>query len=175
MRNVGTGDAPHPLAAAWQTAARALDRPAALHRPCIDEAPAVDSQGRTPGRQPAGPSCEAGGTAVSLVRIDHGEIVRSLDDWAMVVRADLTGAVEGLLAAGRHLLEAKEQHPGTFVSWLATGSCGVRKSYAYMLMSIAEHPVISSNAGNQLPAGDATALYQLGRLDPVTLKQAIEA
>ncbi len=101
---------------------------------------------------------------------------RTLDDWAELVRGDLTGAVEGLVAAGRHLTEAKAQHPGTFVAWLESGAVGIGPRHAQRLMVIAG-AVSELDATHcvALPAGDSTALYELARLDPTDLEAAIGA
>jgi len=64
---------------------------------------------------------------------------RSLDEWAEVIGADLTRAVDGILAAGRHLTEAKAEHPGTFGSWIASGVVGVGPRQAQRLMAIAKN------------------------------------
>lgn len=99
--------------------------------------------------------------------------VRSLDLWSEVVRSDLERALQGLLDAGLHLREAREQHPRDFVGWLNSGAAGIRKTYAYMLMAVAANDAIVQHAGN-LPA-DATSLYELTRLSPRQLTSALEA
>jgi hypothetical protein len=52
--------------------------------------------------------------------------------WSEVIRSDLEGALNGLLDAGLHLQEVREQHPREFVSWLDSGAAGIKKTYAYM-------------------------------------------
>lgn len=98
---------------------------------------------------------------------------RSLVEWADVIRADLASALLGIIAAGRHLQEARTQFPpGTFVAWLDSGEAPVGRSQAYALMAIASNEAISGNAGN-LPS-DVTSLYALTQLAPDELVQAIE-
>jgi hypothetical protein len=99
--------------------------------------------------------------------------LKSLDAWAVVIRSDLDQAAQGLLAAGQHLLEAKAEHPGTFRSWLDSGGAGMKKSFAYMLMKIAVHPV--SNMLDKVPSADVVSVYQLARLEPAQLESAVEA
>jgi hypothetical protein len=97
----------------------------------------------------------------------------SLDEWADVIRADLTQAVEGMIAAGRHLQEAKEQHPGEFRAWLEAGGAGVGRMTAYRLMKVAAAFGSCPNLG-QLPP-DRTALYDLAQLEPADLDNALRA
>lgn len=105
-------------------------------------------------------------------------VFRSLDDWAALVRSDLTGAVEGLIAAGRHLLEAKGDHPGTFVAWLGSSPFGLSQRQSYRLMEVAGTLQASIDMGclptlASLPA-DRSALYELARLEPEALGRAVE-
>lgn len=79
--------------------------------------------------------------------------------------------VEQVIAAGRHLLAAKAEHPGTFDAWLGTEPFGVSKRSAYYLCSV------STGLGHlqtfaELPP-DRTALYELARLDRPVLEAAI--
>jgi N6-adenosine-specific RNA methylase IME4 len=98
---------------------------------------------------------------------------RSLDEWANVIRADLSGAVEGLIAAGRHLIEAKAEYPGSFVAWLATKPFGLSQAHSYNLMQVATVTAGLQTFVNLPP--DRTALYELARLEPVQLTAAVEA
>jgi hypothetical protein len=61
---------------------------------------------------------------------------RPLAEWAEIVRGDLTQAVEGLLAAGRSLREAKAEHPGEFVRWVDSGAVGIGIRQVQRLMVI---------------------------------------
>ena len=106
------------------------------------------------------------------LQVMPAHVVKSLDEWAAAIHADLDGAAQGLLSAGRHLMEAKVEHPGTFRAWLDSGGAGIKKSFAYMLMKIAEHPV--SNMLDKVPSADVVSLYQLARLEPAQLEAAVE-
>ena len=97
---------------------------------------------------------------------------RPLDQWADVIRRDLSGAVEGLIAAGRHLIEAKAEHPGTFVAWLESGAVGIGWRTAYRFMDVASS-LGSFVYVDKLPP-DRYALYELARLDPSQLDFAVE-
>lgn len=106
-----------------------------------------------------------------------GEIVepRSPEQWAALVRADLGQAVAGFVAAGRHLIEAKQQIPhGGWLSWLKD-DVRLGRSQAEALMDLARHAAISNSqyVGN-LPASWGT-LYELSRLEPPLLEAAISA
>lgn len=46
---------------------------------------------------------------MSLDRVVDAELVRTADEWAEVIRADLGRAVEGIVAAGRNLVAAKAE------------------------------------------------------------------
>jgi N6-adenosine-specific RNA methylase IME4 len=98
---------------------------------------------------------------------------RPLDEWADIIRGDLTGAVEGLIAAGRHLLEAKAEHPGTFVAWLDSRPFGISRSAAYNLMTVTAALGDFQTFGNFPP--DRSALYELARLRRDQLSAAVEA
>lgn len=105
--------------------------------------------------------------------------VRPLAEWAEVLRSDLTRPVEGLIAAGLHLLEAKAQHPNAFVSWLSTAPFGFSQRHSYRLMETSENIRASIDLGYLpslaiLPAERST-LYELGRLNPDALRAAANA
>ena len=101
------------------------------------------------------------------------EVLHPLDQWAELIRADLGRAVEGLIAAGRHLLEAKAQHPGGFVAWLNSSQSPVKRMTAYRLMKVAERFDGFPALGNLPP--DKTALYELTQLEPEQLRAAVKA
>lgn len=107
------------------------------------------------------------------IALYRGEVERTLDDYADLVRADLGRAVEGLIAAGRHLAEAKAEHPGSFVAWLESGACGVGRSRCYQLMKIADGVGDFQHVGN-LPS-DSVALEALARLGGDRVAELIEA
>jgi N6-adenosine-specific RNA methylase IME4 len=99
--------------------------------------------------------------------------VRTPGEWAEVVRADLARSVEGFVAAGAHLAEAKEQMPhGEWLPWIEQElPIGVRE--VQRLIEVARHPVISNAThGSHLPASGRT-LYELSRLEPPALEAAI--
>jgi N6-adenosine-specific RNA methylase IME4 len=96
-----------------------------------------------------------------------------LDEWATIIRADLGTAVESLIAAGRHILAAKTEHPGEFVAWLNARPFGVSRSQSYYLMEIAEAFGGFHMCGN-LPT-EISALRELARLTPAQRDAAIGA
>lgn len=112
-------------------------------------------------------------SALAVIKGDLSEVARTPGEWADLVRADLARSVEGFVAAGRHLAEAKEQMPhGEWLPWveheLPIGERAVR-----MLMALSEHPVISNrNHGTDLPTS-WRSLYELSRLEPLALEAAI--
>jgi transposase-like protein len=103
---------------------------------------------------------------------------RSLESWSQVIQADLIRSVEGLLAAGQHLSEARSQHPrGTFLAWLETGECGLSKTSAYRLMDICSRAqdfdvLRSGNIMTHLPPVPST-LAELFHLEPPALEEAV--
>jgi hypothetical protein len=105
-----------------------------------------------------------------------GEIIesRTPDQWAALVRADLGQAVAGFIAAGRHLIEAKQQIPhGGWEIWVR--QVGISPARARMLMDLSRHPALSNRQhANDLPAS-WTTLYELSQLDPPLLEAAISA
>lgn len=104
-----------------------------------------------------------------------GELVecRSPQEWGAIVRADLGRSVQGVLDAGRHLREAKEQlGHGEWEPWLQA-EVGITRQSAARLMEVSRHPAISNGTHVfQLPPSWGT-LYELSRLDPPQLEQAI--
>lgn len=108
-----------------------------------------------------------------------GEVIeqRTPDQWAQVIRADLSRAIEGIIAAGLHLREAKEACPGlgTWADWERWLKSDVKISSgsASKLMAIAEHPTFAElSTWKELPP-NWTTLYELSRLDPPWLERAI--
>jgi N6-adenosine-specific RNA methylase IME4 len=105
--------------------------------------------------------------------IEGAVVDRSPDQLARLIRLDLAGAVEGIVAAGRHLREAREviEH-GRWEDWIRD-DVGMSPDKALMLMSIAGHLVISNpEHARDLPASWST-LYELSRLEPSVVKRAI--
>lgn len=99
--------------------------------------------------------------------------VRTPGEWAEVVRADLARSVEGFVAAGAHLAEAKEQLPhGEWLPWIER-ELPISVSTVNKLMAIADHPSIANSYhGTNLPTSWQT-LYELSRLDAPLLDAAI--
>jgi hypothetical protein len=94
--------------------------------------------------------------------------------WAAKIRPHLTQAVEGIVAAGRELIAAKEALPhGSFGPLL--DELGLSATMGRRFMRVAAHPAIANQprvAG--LPAAIGT-LDVLARLDEDELTEAIEA
>lgn len=109
-----------------------------------------------------------------------GEVVehRTPDEWAELIRSDLARSVEGIVAAGRHLAEAKgttfaTYGHGEWLDWVER-SLPISRSTAHRIMRLADHEVLSNVAHAQhLPASWYT-LYELSKLDPPQLRAAIE-
>lgn len=116
--------------------------------------------------------------SVSIGRRDAGQgtpIRYTPEHWASLVRADLGRAVEGFLAAGQHLTEAKADLPhGTWESWCSK-QVGISPETARRLMIVAQHEALSNpNHGLDLPPHWQT-LYELSQLEPEWLERAIES
>jgi hypothetical protein len=68
---------------------------------------------------------------------------RTVDQWVELVRAELGRSVEAIIAAGRHLCEAKDAvDHGEWLTLLKRVGIGYRK--AQILMFIAKHPIVSN-------------------------------
>ena len=110
-----------------------------------------------------------------------GEVVehRTPEEWGEVIRADLARSVEGIIDAGRHLIEAKattfaKHGAGEWLAWikreLPIGPRAVR-----YFMQLARHEVISDRKyTSALPPAWRT-LAELAKLEPADLKAAIES
>ena len=116
------------------------------------------------------------------VEVVSGEVVenhRTPDEWAEVIRSDLARSVEGIVAAGQHLAEAKATTFATYghgewLDWvnreLPIGDRAVR-----YFMQLSRHEVISDrNHGSVLPPSWRT-LAELSKLEPGQLRAAIES
>ncbi|MHB1511490.1 MAG: hypothetical protein ACYCST_12120 [Acidimicrobiales bacterium] len=112
------------------------------------------------------------GSGIESTSISPDSPTRPLDVWAVVISLDLTIAVEGMVDAGRHLLQAKAEHPGTFVAWLEFKPCGVGIRTSYRLMEVAKAFGNLRTYGNLPP--DRTALYELSALEPAEIVAAIK-
>lgn len=133
---------PRPLAARLADVPAVPDRSGV--RALLDSADAVASR--------------LGGGAV----VD-AEVVRSADEWAAVIKADLSSAVQGIVAAGQHLARAKaDVRHGEWLPMLK--QIGISQSAAKRLMSIAANPAISNRPTlGDLPSS-LVALAELSRL-----------
>jgi hypothetical protein len=114
----------------------------------------------------------------SVGRLDRHQEYRSatttLATWAARIRPYLEGAVEQIVAAGRELLAAKDGLPhGQFGDLLE--QVGLNRRTAQRFMAIARHPLLSdATHGSHLPAA-WTTLFELSRVEPEELEEAIEA
>jgi len=110
-------------------------------------------------------------------KVKTGEVVprRSEDEWADVIRADLAASAQGIIGAGRHLVQAKQQIAhGGWSGWLGR-ELHMNERTAQMLMAVSRNPVLANtNHGSYLPASWRT-LYELSRLPDAKLTAAIEA
>ena len=97
---------------------------------------------------------------------------RSEAEWADIIRSDLGRAVEGIIAAGEHLHQAKLQlGHGRFLPLL--GSIGLHERTAERLVKIAANIVLANPThGPKLPTSMRT-LYELSTLPPKLLEAKI--
>jgi hypothetical protein len=98
---------------------------------------------------------------------------RGEDRYVERIQSALSKTVEGILEAGRALIEAKaELHHGSF-EHLVKERCPFSTRTARMLMAIASHQVLSNrNHGSDLPASWRT-LYELSKFEPRELEHAL--
>ncbi|MDO3331571.1 hypothetical protein [Mycobacteroides abscessus] len=111
---------------------------------------------------------------MSVEAVFDAEVVRTADEWATVIKADLSSAVEGIVAAGQHLIAAKAdvQH-GQWLPLLK--AIGISDSYARKLMTVAGNLAISNRShGNDLPSA-FRPLYELSRLPAEEIEDHIES
>lgn len=109
-----------------------------------------------------------------LEPVVEAEVVRTTPEWAALIQEDLHRAVEGVIAAGQHLIEAKSQV--AHGQWLPLlEQIGISHDYAKRLMTISRNPAMS-NGGNchHFPSA-FRALAELARLDPADVDAAIES
>lgn len=97
----------------------------------------------------------------------------TVTDWADQIRPHLAGAVGHIVAAGKKLIEAKENLPhGQFGVLL--GEIGLTPRTAQKFMAIARHPLIANaTPGSHLPA-TWTVLFELSKIPADLLAVAIE-
>lgn len=109
----------------------------------------------------------AGGVAV----VD-AELVLTANEWAEVIKADLSTAVQGIVAAGQHLTRAKaDVRHGEWLPMLK--QIGISQSAAKRLMSIAANPAIANRPTlGDLPSS-IVALAELARLPADEIESGI--
>jgi hypothetical protein len=97
---------------------------------------------------------------------------RTTEDWRRIIADDLSRAVEGIIAAGRHLQEAKDEvKHGEWLPLLKSLKIGERT--AQMLMKIATHEVLANpNHWFAFPTSWRT-LSELATLPPKLLEAKI--
>lgn len=109
---------------------------------------------------------------MSLEAVVDAEVVRSAGEWAEVIKADLSRAVEGIVTAGRNLIAAKSDvRHGEWLPMLS--EIGISEAEASRLRAIA------TRVGN-LPNLEAlprsvSALYELSRLPAEQIESGIES
>ena len=109
----------------------------------------------------------------SAQAIAHADVPkRSEAEWAEIIRDDLGRAVEGIIAAGEHLRQAKYQlEHGRFLPLLR--SIGLHERTAERLMKIASNVVLANPThGSKLPTSMRT-LYELSTLPLKVLEAKI--
>lgn len=111
---------------------------------------------------------------MSVESIVSAELVRTADEWAETIRADLGRAVEGIVSAGRNLIAAKSDVAhGEWLPMLK--QIGISDGYARKLMTVSGNGAISNRShANDLPKSIET-LYQLSRLDAEDIEDGIES
>lgn len=111
---------------------------------------------------------------MSVEPIVSAELVRTADEWAETIRADLGRAVEGIVAAGRNLIAAKaDVAHGEWGPMLK--QIGISDGYARKLMSVGRNEaIVNRSHGNDLPP-TFRALYELSRLDTEQIDEHIES
>jgi hypothetical protein len=94
--------------------------------------------------------------------IIDAELVRTANEWADVIKTDLTRAVDGIVSAGRNLIAAKaEVHHGEWLPMLK--QIGISETESKRLRAIAQRFGNRPNL-DDLPTSPS-ALYELSRLD----------
>lgn len=109
---------------------------------------------------------------MSLEAVVDAEVVRSAAEWADVIKADLSSAVEGIVSAGRNLIAAKaDVRHGEWLPMLK--QIGISQSAAKRLMSIADNPAIANRPTlGDLPSS-LVALAELSRLPAEDIESGI--
>lgn len=93
-------------------------------------------------------------------------------EYGQRVRGHLARAVEGTVAAGRELIEAKERVAhGQFGD--VVEAAGISDATARRLMAIANNPALSNRTHAYVLPGSWTTLYELSRMEPQAIEQGI--
>lgn len=101
-------------------------------------------------------------------------IAHTPEDWAGIVRADLAEAVAGFIAAGQHLTQAKADiEHGGWDDW-CRDQVHISRQTAHQLMAIGRKFNEMYNASYICLPPSWGTLYELSRLDPADLAEAIE-
>jgi len=98
---------------------------------------------------------------------------KTVPEWSARIRVSMAATVETIIHTGTVLTDCKAalQH-GQFRE--ALEGAGISPRIAQMFMAIANHPVLANTKSfSQLPSS-YTVLYQLSRLEPPELAQALE-
>jgi hypothetical protein len=97
----------------------------------------------------------------------------TVDEWAARIRGHLARTVEGIIATGRDLIEAKRALPhGDWLPMLS--QAGIGEDTADRFMRVARHPVLSNSAHvRNLPPSYGT-LAELSRLPEADVVAAID-
>lgn len=107
-----------------------------------------------------------------MSEIVDAEVVLTSTEWADVIRDDLGRAVEGIVAAGKHLIAAKaDVAHGEWLPMLK--EVGISEAEASRLRSIARR-FADLPSLEDLPRS-VSALYELSRLDPSDIEDGIES
>lgn len=102
-------------------------------------------------------------------------VERSPDQLAALIRDDLAGAVQGIVAAGHHLREARAVvNHGRWEDWLIE-EVRIVPRYAQKLMSIVDNPGIVKSASDALLPASVEILAELSKLNPQVIEGAIES
>lgn len=109
----------------------------------------------------------------AALSVIQGGITRTSDEWAEVIKADLGRSIEGIIAAGQHLIDAKAEL--AHGEWISTveNKIGIQRTTAFKFMQLARHPVVSNVANRKHLPSTWTVLVVLTRLEPTILEAEI--
>lgn len=110
-------------------------------------------------------------TIATQERVVDAEIVRTDDEWAEIIRAEMARTAESIVLTGRYLIAAKaDVAHGAWLPMLR--KIGISQQDANRYMTIARN--LKSPKFGDLPPS-ATALYELSRLAPEAIESGIES